>query len=193
MNTRLKVSLSEHASRRIRERSALSPGAVLEFINNGAVHEAHRENGVSYLVLWGEQDKRPYLVIVENGTVISFYYTYEFHRRKNNCVILPVHIRMAKKALHDLFALQKIPKYHVMMSWEESLRIGHKRFHTKKLFTCSKFEFESFQGVFLEFVGSKTEAFAALSQISIQKGGTATIFIKRSDNTVIASEELCSD
>ena len=184
------IILSDHALKRIKERSLLNPETVVELIRNGAVYEAHRENGVSYFVLWSMRDYRPFLAITEDMRVVSFYYTYEYHRRKDFCVILPVHIKLAQKALHDFNRSQNTPRYHISASWEEISESGRMHPHARKIFTCPKSEFESFKGTFLEFVGQKTEVVKILSEMQIQKGCRATIVIKRSDGHTLASAEL---
>ncbi|MBU6388377.1 hypothetical protein KGQ72_00640 [Patescibacteria group bacterium] len=190
MGSTLEVVLTDHAVERIRARSLLEPETVVELVNNRATYEAHRENGVSYFVLWSTRDRRPFLVVVENACVISFYYTYEYHRRKDRCVILPVHIKLAKKALHDFFIIKNAPRYHVSVSWEEITKKGLRHVTSKKLLTCPTSEFESFKGTPAEFIGQKAEAVEALSAITIQKGCRATIVVKRSDGYTLASVEL---
>jgi hypothetical protein len=184
------IILSDHALERIKERSLLDPETVVELIRNGAVYEAHRENGVSYFVLWSTRDRRPFLAVTENMRVISFYYTYEYHRRKDRCVILPVHIKLAKKALHDFYRSRNTPRYHVSVSWEEISESGRTHPHARKICTCSKSEFESFKGTLLEFVGQKAEVVKILSEMQIQKGCRATLVVKKSDGYTLASAEL---
>ena len=190
MGAKWKVSLSEHALKRIRERSSIDPQNVLELINNNAVHEAHRENGVSYLVLWGAKDRRPFLVVVEKAVVISFYYTYELHRRKDNCVILPVHIKLAREAYREFITLQEVPRYRIVVLWEAISVKGLTRPYRRKLLNCSKFEFESFEGTLFEFVAKKGAAIEILSKINTQVGCKVTICVERSDHSIVTSEDL---
>ena len=141
MDTRMEVSLSEHARMRIKERSTLDPETVVKFIVNDATYEAHRENGVSYFVLWSTRDQRPFLAVVQNNVIISFYYTYELHQRKDNCIILPVHIKLAREALKKFLTAQNAPRYHIVVSWEEMSGKGLKWPRWRKLAGCPLTEF----------------------------------------------------
>jgi len=190
MDTRMEVSLSEHARMRIKERSTLDPETVVKFIVNDATYEAHRENGVSYFVLWSTRDQRPFLAVVQNNVIISFYYTYELHQRKDNCIILPVHIKLAREALKKFLTAQNAPRYHIVVSWEEMSGKGLKWPRWRKLAACPQTEFESFRGTLIEFVASKQDAMTILSQMPIQPNCKASLHIRTSNGTVIASEDL---
>ena len=190
MNPIGKIVLSDHARKRIKERSSLAPETVLERIANEGVCEAHRQNGVSYYVLWSGQDERPYLAVVREQTVLSFYYTYEYHRRRDGCIILPVHIGLARKALWKLLCLQNAPRYHFCVSWMEISTKGKLHQCVRKLFSCAGPEFESFKGSLLAFVDQNPQALTTLSKINISQGCQATIFVRNSEHEIIVSEKL---
>ncbi len=190
MNPIGEIVLSEHARQRIKERSSLAPETVLERITNGGAHEAHRQNGVSYYVLWSGQDMRPYLAVVQGGIVLSFYYTYEFQRRGDACVILPAHIGLARKALWKLLCIQNAPRYHFCVSWAEISTKGKLHQCVRKLFSCARPEFESFKGPLFAFIGQNPQALASLSKINIPQGCQAMIFVRNSEHEIVASEKL---
>jgi hypothetical protein len=153
--------ISEHAERRIKERSQLSPMGLLTMLRHQVFCEAHRQNGNRYIVVWSRADRRPFLVVVEKNVVVSFYYAYELQRRRDSCVILPQHIGIAK---HKEFQyshenkkaknrLANSAKYNIVVHWSEQSDSTGTPLRKKQLITqIARDEFDTFEGDLKKFI-----------------------------------------